>query len=163
MSCAVCGKPYSPEFKRYIIRKGSEEIEVFICPECLKQIERLSSLERSYWTKEDALGLKRIIKNVIGFLGKVGIVLLATVFSFGLWLLKQGLKAEEEWQESFAAELDDLRGYEVSDEEGNVWLSDDGINYLESESFEEVEYDWTDLAEESFSEEDIDFSDEEGF
>ena len=76
-------------------------------------------------------------------------------------MLKQGLKAEQDWRESFLTDLDDLRGYEISDEEGNVWLSDEGIDYLSGESFEEIEFEWTDLAEESFSEVDISFNDKE--
>ena len=65
----------------------------------------------------------------------------------------------------FDAEVDwnEFRGWEVLGGKGNVLVSDEGVDELISESFEEPDYIWKELKEELLSKKEVNFKlDEHG-
>ena len=65
--------------------------------------------------KKDALALKKMAKCAVKTAGKLAIAAFTTLLSFGLWLIKQGMKVEKEWSDVISPEdLESSRGYEVS-------------------------------------------------
>jgi hypothetical protein len=150
--CTFCGKEYASDFKRYTIRKGMESCEIFVCPDCLEKVRKLRETDKSLWTKEDALTLKKMAKSTVKTVGKLGMVIFSTILNFGLWLIKQGLKAEAEWADVFSQEdVESSGGYEVVDDTGiESFSSDEGMEGLAEELFEEEPpFRWEELEEET--------------
>ena len=153
VNCTFCDS-YPWGGKTYYLRKGSEYSEVFVCSDCLEKIEQLKRTDKKLWTKKEAYSFKKMTKSAVKNLGKLSIAVFTTLLSFGLWLIKQGMRVEGEWSEAFSPEdLENSKGYEVSCEGMEEPLTtDEGIAELTAEDIfaEEPPFRWEELEEELF-------------
>jgi hypothetical protein len=135
--------------KCYTIRKDGQTHLVYFCRECHSAFEKSA---RS--TAQDGKA-GRAVKGVVGALGALGLLIMTLIFSLTLLTLKQVMKTrygDDEGEPglassdpSFSDDADapdaaepmlenfkpkDLMGYEVSDETGKLYPTDDLVRQL---------------------------------
>jgi hypothetical protein len=107
--CYICGTTITQSKKcilcdEYVCEKHSDSFEVgqeksdienkkiyaYICERCMEAVEELKRKPREKWTEEDKTKSKGMIGKILGALGKAGMIIIASIFAFALWLFTKG-------------------------------------------------------------------------
>ncbi len=146
MECAACGQTNGVS-KCYTVRKGGVSHLVCFCNSCY------SALQKEVKNPTGGQKAGRTAKSVVGALGAIGLIVLTAIFSVALFALKSIMKTksgaeENEGSPSFSFgeanfgdgmnsepiledfQSQELMGYEVSDETGQLHSTDDLVREL---------------------------------